>query len=89
MNPQEIDGILILEIYFIRVSLVIRRMSSLLNTTQSPFEKLRKAFRDCQKHLEKDLLAISNGINGSLDDAAIDTLIKKAQNLKARVGSAS
>ncbi|TIA89893.1 hypothetical protein E3P99_01860 [Wallemia hederae] len=69
MTPQEIDGILILEIYFIR----------------SPFEKLRKAFRNCQKHLEKDLLAISNGINGSLDDAAIDALIKKAQNLKARL----
>lgn len=52
---------------------------------QSPFEKLRKSFRNCQVHLEKDLNLIKCGLDNNLNSDEIDKLIFKAKSLKAKV----
>ena len=69
MNKLDLEGILLLEIPLFR----------------SPFQSLRKAFRNYQKLLENDLSTIGNQLNGELDDNRIDQLIKKAKLLRVKV----
>ncbi|TIC21888.1 hypothetical protein E3Q12_03096 [Wallemia mellicola] len=69
MNKLDLEGILLLEIPLFR----------------SPFQSLRKAFRNYQKLLENDLSTIGNQLNGELDDNRIDQLIKKAKLLRVKL----
>ena len=75
-------------------------MRKMLKDWQVPFENYRKVFRTSQKQIEKELGALHTAAsdlatkaqNGEVnsEDAlkAIDAMLKRAENLKRKVGPA-
>lgn len=100
-STLNVDGIMLFEQPFARVSCVIDVLVVMLTAPQVPYENYRKVFRASQKSIEKELGALqiaaaelsrkarAGGCNP--DDAvkAIDAMMKRAENLKRKVRLAS